>query len=164
MLAYKYNIEKVSGGITMKRFIAKLLSFLLMIVVTAAVVCRLSENFSVVYRITGVRGVSTEEGDWELYTARGGEEAPTLILPKMGMAAERIAEPKGFAVCMGIYLVLLFMGRKRSTPQRGNSAVYRKYDAYDYCSEGDTVSDEEVSEDEVSGFLSVSETSLPEIS
>lgn len=154
----------------MKRLLAKLLSFLLMLVMILSVVCRLSENFPLAYKITGIKGCCNESGEWEIYTNRTDGEEKLLTIPVIGKAIEGIAEPRGFAVCTAIYFLLLFMGRKRNTPQSTDSAVYRRYsDDYDCCSVGDTVSDAEVSEDEVSGFLSVSdisldETSLPETS
>ncbi len=144
----------------MKRLIAKLLSFLVMLVMILSVVCRSSENFPVVYMIMGIKGICSETGDWEIYTNRTDGEEKILTVPLLGRASQWITEPMGFGVCTAVYFLLIFMGRKRNTPQSTDSAVYRRCsDTYDSCSVGDTVSEEDVA-----GFLSVSEISLEEAS
>lgn len=146
----KYKLLKVFGGAKMKRMLAKLLSFLLITIMTVAVVCSLSANFPTVYRIVGVKGECADDGGWVLYTNRGADGAEKALtrIPKAGKIIEAIAKPQGFILCTALYLVLLFIGRKKKTPQRSDlSAAYDRF----YCE-----SEEDISEDEAS----VSDTSL----
>lgn len=136
----------------MKRMVAKLLSFLLIAVITVSVVCSLSANFPAVYRIVGVKGACSDDGSWILCTNRteNGAEKVLAQVPKAGKIIESLAAPQGFILCVALYFVLLFMGRKRKTPQRGDlSAAYNRF----YCE-----SEEDISDDETEA--SVSDTSL----
>ncbi len=131
----------------MKRLIAKLFSFLLMCVMVFSVTCRLSENFPAVYRITGIKGEYRENNSYEVYTNRTESEKMILRLPHAGKAIRAMTEPKGFALCAALYLILLFIGRKRNTPQKENhTAVYRRSFDYDSASVEDTVSEGEAEE------------------
>ncbi len=137
----------------MKRLFAKLLSFLLIVALTFAIVCRLSSNFLIIYRITGIKGICTENGSMEVYTNRADSEKVLIHIPYAGYIMEYVSEPVGFAVCIVTYLLLLTTGRKKSPQWRNSAAVYRR-----------NYNDYGLSEEDTSEVDTVSETSLSETS
>lgn len=129
----------------MKRLFAKLLSFLLMIVMTVSVLCRTSENFSLVGNITHLKSVCTETNSWEMSV----KDKKLISVPYIGEIVESIAEPKWFMICLAVYFLLLFAGRKKNTHRSMSSDVYRYSDYIDYASVDD-VSDSEISLEDIS--------------
>ncbi len=136
----------------MKRILAGLSSFLLLVIIITAVLCSISANFPSVYRISGIKGECSENGDWVLYTNRTerGIDRAVFSIPHCGRLITDIASPSGFSLCILAYLFLLFIGRKRKAPQKNTpSAVRNRL----YCESDDDASDCEAD-------TSVSDTSL----
>ncbi len=106
----------------MKRIFARLLSFALMTVMVISVTGKLSSNFPEVYRVIGV-AASEREGDWVLYTNRteDGRDSEIIRLKGAGKLLEGITEPKGFVLCLFVYLILLFVGRRKSNDHIQNN-------------------------------------------
>lgn len=139
----------------MKRIFARLSSFLLILIIIAAVLCNTSANFPSIYRIIGVKGVCSENGDWVLYTNRteNGTDNAVFTLSHSGKLITAIATPFGFLLCISMYFVLLFLGRKRISPQKRDfSAAYNKF----YCESDDDASDCETGISEADTLLSTS--------
>ncbi len=134
----------------MKRLIARLLAFILMLIMLFSVIITVSSNFPAVYRIIHLRGEKEPDGDYIVLAENREEEL--LRLPKAGGIIENISRPLGFAVTLTMFLLLLWSGRKRTQQRSFSSAVYE-----DYCCESvdDDVSVFETSEGE--------ETSVEEV-
>lgn len=106
------------------RFIAKVLSLLLMLAMCVSALGRTVDSFPAVYTVTGIRS-EISDSDYVVMTKYGAQddgERELVRVPRFGEIITALSAPAGFIVSLGVLTVLLLLSKK-GTPsaQKENS-------------------------------------------
>ena len=111
------------------RFIAKLLSFVLMLAMCVSALGRTVDSFPAVYNVTGIRS-EISSSDYVVMTRYGAEkdgERELVRVPQFGELISALSAPAGFIISLGVLTMLLLLSKKEKPPRQEEASREAAY-------------------------------------